>query len=699
MPILYDQKNIQAPVAKKIPVKLKLHQDNRVDNYFWMRLTDDQKNAEIHDDHTKEVISYLDEENAYKEKMMGPLKKLEDKLFNEIIGRIKQTDMSVPYLENGFIYTQKYDEGKEYPVISRVLDGETGKETILLDVNLLAASYPYYNLKSYKVSPNNKIIAYSEDTVSRRQYAIRFKNIESGELLQDQIPNTEGSIVWANDNKTIFYAVRDESLRPYKIFKHVLGNSIDEDVEVYHEKDSRFISYVYKTKSQEFIIIGSHANTSREFRYIPANTPELAFKIFQARESKHEYHIDHVGEKWYIVSNQHGAINFKLYSTVVGKTESKHWHEEIPHREDVLIEGLELFEEFLVLLERINGVSQLRVISSGREDYYISFKEPVFMVFPAVNKDIYSKTLRFRYTSLTTPMSTYDYNLITKERVLLKQQEVVGEFDQSAYQSERVYVTAKDGATVPVSLVYKKGFEKNGKAPLLLYGYGSYGHSIDTYFSSNRLSLLNRGFVFAIAHIRGGQELGRQWYDNGKLIHKKNTFTDFIDCAEYLIINKYTSSTKLFGMGGSAGGLLIGAVMNMRPELWGGLIAAVPFVDVLSTMMDDTIPLTTGEYDEWGNPNDEFFYHYIKSYSPYDNIEPKDYPPLLVTTGLHDSQVQYWEPAKWVAKLRDLKTDTNPLLLHCNMETGHGGASGRFKVHKETAMDYAFLLDLAGIKD
>ena len=689
---------IQPPVAKVVPYAHKMHGDVRIDNYYWMKLTDEQKNAEKPSPRTQAVVNHLKAENVYTSSMMAHLNGFQEKLYNEIVGRIKQTDISVPYFKNEYFYIRKFDEGKEYPIYTRKKESLEAEEVVMLDVNELAEGFDYYSVGGISVSPNNKSLAYSVDTLSRRIYTVKFKNLETGEMLPDVIENTTGSIVWANDNKTVYYTQKDLTLRAYKIFRHVLGTPQKDDVEIYHEKDETFSSYVYKSKSQKYIIIGSFATVSAEFRYLDADKPDGEFRLFQKRERGHEHSISHFGDHWYIVTNKDGAQNFKVMKTSIDQTTKENWKEFIEHREQVFISGIEIFKEFLVVNERIDGITKIRVAPWNKvsEGHHIDFGAESYMAYTTTNPEFDSEQVRVYFSSLTTPGTTYDYNMRTKVLDLKKQQEVVGDFDSSEYDSERLTVKARDGALVPVSIVYKKGYQKNGTQPLLLYAYGSYGNSMDPYFSSVRLSLLDRGFAFAIAHTRGGQELGRQWYDSGKLLNKKNTFYDFIDVGKYFLENNYTSKDNMFCMGGSAGGLLIGAVVNMNPELWKGAIAAVPFVDVITTMLDETIPLTTGEYDEWGNPNKKEFYDYIKTYSPYDNVRAKTYPNLLVTTGYHDSQVQYWEPAKWVAKLRELKTDNNLLLLHTEMEAGHGGKSGRFQRYRETALEYAFLLDLAG---
>ena len=694
---LLMKKEIEAPIARKLPEQLEKHGDIRTDNYYWMKLSDEQKNAKEPDEQTQAVVDYLNAENAYKEEMLGHTKDLQEKLYDEIVGRIKQTDMSVPYRKNGYYYITRYEEGKEYPIHSRKKESLDNKEEVMLNVNELAEGKNYYAVGSRTVSPDNKILAYGEDTLSRRIYNVKFKNLETGEMLADVIENTTGGVTWANDNKTLFYTRKDAALRAYKIFKHVLGTPSSQDVEVFHEVDETFGTFVYKTKSKKYIIIGSYSTLSNEYKYVNADTPNEPFTMFHPRERKLEYSISHYEDKWYISTNKDGAKNFKLMSTPEGQTSKENWTDVIAHRDDVLLEGMDIFNNYMVLSERINGITQLRVRPWKGDEHYIKFNDDAYLAYTTTNIDFNTDILRLGYTSLTTPNSTYDYDMGTKEMTLLKQQEVVGDFNSDEYASERLMATARDGAKVPISIVYKKGYKKDGNGPCLLYGYGSYGNSMDPYFSSVRLSLLDRGFAFAIAHIRGGQEMGRDWYENGKFFKKKNTFTDFIDCGEFLVENKFTSPNSLYAMGGSAGGLLMGAIINMRPDLWNGVIAAVPFVDVVTTMLDESIPLTTGEYDEWGNPNDKEYYEYMKSYSPYDNVTNVDYPAMLVTTGYHDSQVQYWEPAKWVAKLRDQKSGDNPLLMHCDMSAGHGGASGRFKRYRETAMEYAFFLDLEGI--
>ncbi len=682
------EKIMKPPIADKIPKELTIHNNTRIDNYFWMN-----------ERGTKKVEDYLNDENAYTDYVLSDVEGLQTKLYDEIVGRIKQTDMSVPYKDNGYYYYTRYEEGKEYPVFCRKRESLEADEEIILNVNELAEGFNYYHVSGYSVSPDNKLIAFGVDTLSRRIYTIHFKNLETGEILEEKIENTSGSATWGNDNRTIFYSIKDEqTLRPYLVYRYLLNSGKDAEL-VFDEKDETFNVFVYKSRSKKYIIIGSSATMSDEYRILPADTPQNEFVIFQPRERGLEYSIGHFGDKFYVKTNL-DAKNFRLVETPENKTDKENWKEVIPHRSDVFLEGFLTFKDYLVIEERIKGINKIRIIEySTNEEHYIKFGEDAYTAWTSINPETNTSVLRIGYTSLTTPTSTYDYNMQNRDLELLKRQEVVGGYDPDGYQSERLYVSARDGKQVPVSLVYKKGTKLDGSSPLLLYAYGSYGHTIDPYFSSTRLSLLERGFIYAIAHIRGGQVFGRQWYEDGKLLNKMNTFYDYIDCSKFLIDKKYTSAEKLFAMGGSAGGLLMGAVVNLNPELYKGVVAAVPFVDVVTTMLDESIPLTTGEYDEWGNPNEKEYYDYMLSYSPYDNVEAKAFPNMLVTAGYHDSQVQYWEPAKWVAKLRDLKTDENILLLETNMEAGHSGASGRFQRYKETALEYAFILKLVGIKE
>jgi oligopeptidase B len=680
---------MKPPVADKRPKEMTVHGHTRIDNYFWMNNREDSS-----------VITYLKAENAYTDHMMKDTKKFQERLYNEIIGRIKQTDESVPYLDNGYYYYTRFEEGKEYPVYCRKKGSLEATEEVLLNVNELAEGHEYFQVAGVTVSPDNQKIAYGVDTVSRRKYTIYFKDLASGQIFTDAIPLTAGSAYWANDNKTVFYAQKDdETLRPHKIFRHVLHTLVESDIMIHHETDDTYSTYVFKSKSDKYLILVSSSTLSDEYRFLDADNPEGVFKIIQPRKRNLEYSVDHYGDKFYIVTN-YEAKNFRLMEAPVFSPGIENWKELIPHREDVYLTDIEIFSEYLVVEEKKDGLNQIRVIKwDDNSEYYIDFGEEVYVSRASVNPEFNTKWLRYDYSSLTTPNSTFDYNMETHEKKLMKQQEIVGDFNPSDYEAKRLYAPTADGVKVPISLVYRKGIKLNGKNPLLLYGYGSYGITMEPGFSSVRLSLLERGFVYAIAHIRGGQIYGRQWYEDGKLLKKMNTFTDFNSCAEYLIEQEYTSRDKLFAQGGSAGGMLMGAVANLRPDLYKGIIANVPFVDVVTTMLDESIPLTTGEYDEWGNPNEKEYYDYILSYSPYDNVEAKDYPAMLVTTGLHDSQVQYWEPSKWVARLRDLKTDNNLLLLRIEMETGHGGASGRFERYKEVALEYAFLFKLLGITE
>lgn len=689
---------VKPPVAEKISKELVAHNDTRIDDYFWMRLSDEQKNAETSDEQTQKVLDYLNAENEYKEKMLEHTVQLQEDLFDEIVGRIKQDDESVPYKENGYYYYTRYEEGKEYPIYCRKKGSLEADEMILLNVNILAEGYDYYQIGGMSISEDNKILAYGVDTVSRRRYTIYFKNLETGKLLKDEIPNTTGRVTWANDNKTIFFSTKDEqTLRSDRINSYKLGDKVPQ--EVYYEEDETFSTYVYKTKSKKFLVIASSQTLSNEYRILEAYNPTGTFRIFQPREKDHEYDIDHYKNDFYIRTNMDGARNFKLMKTPVAKTTKDNWVDVIPHRDDVLFQSFEIFKNFFVISERIRGLTNLRVMNWKDVDYYLDFGEETYSARFSINPEFDTDILRYGYSSLTTPYSTIDYNMVTQEKTLLKEEEVLGGFDKTNYETKRLYAMADDGVEVPISIVFKKGIALDGTNPALIYGYGSYGATMDASFRSDRLSLLDRGFVYAIAHVRGGMEMGKWWYEDGKLLKKKNTFTDFNDCAEYLIDKGYTDTDKLFAMGGSAGGLLMGAIVNMEPELYKGVVAAVPWVDVVTTMLDASIPLTTSEYDEWGNPENKEYYDYMLSYSPYDNVQAMSYPNLLVTTGYWDSQVQYWEPAKWVAKLREMKTDDNLLVMHVNMEAGHGGVSGRFRRYKEIALEYAFMLDLVGIKE
>lgn len=682
-------KKILPPSAKKIPKELKKFDSKRVDNYFWLKNRDDPK-----------VIEYLEKENDYFKKMTSDTEDFQETIYNEIKKKIKEDDQSVPYFLNGYWYLTKYQKNKNYPIYLRRKSDLNSKDQILFDCNLLAEGYEYFNLSNIKISPNNKFAAYSVDTLSRRLYTIRIKNLHTGEVLNDQIINTSGGFAWANDNKTLFYTNRDsDTLRNDKILRHVIGTKSKDDKIVFHEKDNTFYTSVSKSKSNKFIIISSHSTLTSEFQFLDANKPLDNFRLFNQRKRGLEYSINHYEKFFYIITNIDNAKNYKLMKTPIGGTEYENWINVIDHRKDVLIEGIDIFKNYLVISERANGLNRINVRKwDDSESYYLDFKSETFSSYTTTNVDFDTNILRYGFNSLTQPPSIIDFNMSSKKKTIRKQQQVLDDnFKNKNYISERIWSQSEDGTKIPISLVYKKGLIKNNKNPLLLYGYGSYGNTIDPYFSVSRLSLLDRGFVFAIAHVRGSEYMGRKWYDEGKLLKKTNTFKDFITCTKHLISEGYTNTNQTYAYGGSAGGLLMGSVINMEPELYNGVIAAVPFVDVLTTMLDETIPLTTGEYDEWGNPNNEEFYNYILSYSPYDNVKKMKYPNLLVTTGLYDSQVQYWEPAKWVAKLRELKVGENLLLLKTNMDSGHGGASGRFDALKEVAREYVFLFSLENI--
>ena len=690
----------QPPVAEKIPYVVESNGNERVDNYFWMRLSDEQKNAETPDSQTVKVLAYLNAENDYADAVMKHTEAFQQKLFEELTGRIKQDDETVPYLDNGYWYNTKYFPGKEYPVLYRRKDG-TDQPSVMLDVNLLAEGHDYTGVGGAAVSPDNNLLAYGIDHVSRRQYTLQVKDLNTGELLPDNIINATGQSVWANDNKTLFYVSKDpETLRAATVMMHVLGTPSSEDKVVYNEDDETFAVSLGKTKSKKYITIVSDQTLTTEVRLIDAANPAAGAKVFEPRKVDHLYSVEHLNGTFYIHTNADGAKNFKLMSCPENKTGMANWKEVIPHRPDVLLESFEVFDNYLVADERIKGLTNLRIISlADWSEHFLDFGEETYTAGISVNPSANTTLLRYSYSSLTTPNSVYDYDMASRAKTLLKQDSVLGGFDKENYESKRLWATAGDGTQVPISLVYRKGFAQDGNAPLLLYAYGSYGSSTDPSFRSTIVSLLDRGFAYAIAHIRGGSEMGRQWYEDGKLLKKINTFTDFNDCARFLINEKYTSPENLYAMGGSAGGLLMGAIVNMEPELYNGVIAAVPFVDVVSTMLDASIPLTTFEWDEWGDPRKQEYYDYMLSYSPYDQVKAQAYPNMLVTTGYWDSQVQYWEPAKWVAKLRDMKTDDNILIMDVNMTAGHGGASGRFERLKTTALQYAFMLDLEGIRE
>ncbi len=680
--------DVKPPVAAKKPFEIVAkHGHKRIDNYFWLKEREDTA-----------VINYLNAENRYLDTMTVHTKALREKLYNEMKGRIKEKDESVPVKDGAYFYYTRFEEGYDYPIYCRKKDNMESPEEVIANGNDLGKNQKYFNLFIVN-SPNHNLIALCMDTIGRRFYNIRVKNMITGELLPDKIENTTGNIEWANDNATIFFGRQDPtSLRSFQIHRQTLGTSIDKII--YEEKDQTLSCYVSKTKSDKYIIINSGRTDASFSQFLDANNINSKLTIMEPLQNDVDYTVDHACDKFYIRTNLN-AKNYRLVETTATKPGKENWKDVIPGRPDVFLGGFELFKNYLALDEESEGLTKIRLLKwSDKSVKTIDFGEPAYVAGIDDNREFDTNVIRYNYQSMTTPSSVYDYNMDTGEKKLMKQREVLGGFSSSNYQTERVMATARDGAKVPISIVYRKDkFKKDGTNPCLQYAYGSYGSSTYASFSSNRLSLLDRGFVYAIAHVRGGQEMGGQWYEDGKMLKKKNTFNDFIDCSEYLVTNKYSAKDKLFAYGGSAGGLLMGAITNMRPDLYKGVIAGVPFVDVINTMMDETIPLTTFEWREWGNPNIQEQYEYMLSYSPYDQVEKKNYPNLLVTTGLHDSQVQYWEPAKWVAKLRDMKTDDNLLLLYINMDAGHGGSSGRFRAIKDEAMRQAFMLDLIGITE
>jgi oligopeptidase B len=678
-----------APVAKQIPKNLTIHEDVRVDEFYWLN---DRENPE--------VIDYLNKENDYYDAHTAHTKKFQTSLFEEMKSRIKEDDSSVPYKYNGYWYITKYQKGKDYPIYTRKKETLEAAEELLFDCNEMAKDHSYFRLVGLNINLNNDLVSYGIDTTGRRQYTLHIKDLKTNKIFKDEISNTTGGSTWANDNKTLFYTQKDETtLRSEAIYKHQLNTDQKSDVLIYEETDDTFGVSVYKTKSDKYLVIASYSTLTTEYQILKADTPNGDFKVFQPRTRGLEYGISHFEDSFYIVSNADGAQNFKLSKTSETQTEKQYWKDVIPHRKSVLLEDIDIFKDFLVVSERENGLNHIHIKRwDGTDSYYLPFESETYTAYTTTNIDFNTTILRYGYQSLTTPSSVIDFDMVTKTKTIQKEQEVLGgKFKKENYTSERLWATAADGTQIPISLIRHVDTEKSPNTPLLLYAYGSYGSTIDPYFSTVRLSLLDRGFVYAIAHIRGGQYLGRQWYEDGKLFKKKNTFSDFVDCSKYLIKNNYTSAEHHYAMGGSAGGLLMGAVINLAPELYNGVVAQVAFVDVVTTMLDDSIPLTTGEYDEWGNPNEKDYYDYMKSYSPYDNVTNKLYPNMLVTTGLHDSQVQYWEPAKWVARLRAQDKNSSQLYLQTNMEAGHGGASGRFEALKEVAAEYAFLLDLESI--
>ena len=678
--------SVVAPVARAVPHRMEHLGHVRIDDYHWLNRRDDP-----------EVRAYLEAENAYTKQVMASTEKLEEQLFEEIKGRIQQTDETVPYRRGDYLYWVRMEEGKEYPIFCRRGVAQGAVDELLLDANVLAEGHEFFEVGSREVSEDQQILAYTVDTVGRGIYTLRFKDLRTGRDLDDCIPETTASLAWANDDRTLFYGKPDPvTLRCYRVFKHVLGTAVEQDAMVFEERDDTFWIRVWKTKSRRFLMIGSIQTETTECRFLDADDPGGEFQVLQTRERGHEYFADHLDQSFYIKTN-HEARNFRLMRAPVTNTGMWNWEEIVAHREHVLLEDFELFRDYLVLTEREEGLLQLRVLGwSGEADYYLSVDDPAYSCWIDANHDVDSTTLRYGYTSLAVPKTIYDHDMVSRRRTRLKQEPVLGEFDPADYRTERLWAVAPDGTRVPISLVSRRDARAGGAKPLLLYGYGSYGYSLDAAFQSERLSLIDRGFTYAIAHVRGGQELGRRWYEDGKLLNKCNSFADFIACAEHLVREGYTQPDRLFAIGRSAGGLLMGCVVNQRADLFRGVIAGVPFVDVVTTMLDDSIPLTTFEYDEWGNPQNKIFYDCMLSYSPYDNIEAREYPHMLVTTGLHDAAVQYWEPAKWVAKLRATKTDGNRLLLKTDMGAGHGGASGRYRRYRETAFEFAFLLDLAG---
>jgi len=682
-----DKSDLTPPVAGVIPRADTLFGDVRGDNYHWLRDRSDPA-----------VIEYLDAENRYTERVMKPTKRLQAKLYKELVGRIKETDMAVPEKKGDYYYYSRIEEGQQYPIYCRKEGSLEAEEQILLDQNELAKGKEQLALGVYRISPDHRLLAYSTDTTGGESFSLSVKDLSTGESLADKIEKTYYSVEWTNDNRTIFYSTLDEAMRPYKVFRHALGTDPGEDELVYHEEDEAFHLSFSKSRSEDFLLITLESMTTTEVRYLPADEPTGKFQVIHPRQHEMEYYAEHLGDDFYIMTND-GAKNFKVVKAPVQDPSRKNWQEVLPHREAVKVDGLDAFRDHLVVYERVNGLKQIRVVNiADQEVRYVDFPEPVYTFWAGKNPEFNTNILRFSYTSLVTPRSVYDYNMDSGTRELLKQYEVLGGYDPADYQSERISAKAPDGTPVPISLVYRKGMVRDGTSPLLLYGYGAYGSSREPTFSSNRLSLLDRDFIYAIAHIRGGGEMGRYWYEEGKLLQKKNTFTDFIACAEHLIAEGYTSSDRLVISGGSAGGLLMGAVTNMRPDLFKVVIAKVPFVDVLNTMLDASIPLTVIEYEEWGNPNEKDYYDYIKSYSPYDHVEAKAYPNMLITAGLNDPRVQYWEPAKWTAKLRALKTNENRLLLKTEMGKGHFGASGRYDYLRDVAFDYAFIFDVLGVR-
>jgi oligopeptidase B len=679
------------PIAAAKPHSVTSPFGARTDPYYWLR---DDERAD------PEVLAYLQAENAFRERSMAAAKPLENALYEEIVARLKQDDSTVPYRKNGYWYNTRFEPGKEHPIFARRKTSLDAPEEILLDANSLAAGHDYYRIDALEVSPNGEWLAFCEDTVGRRQYTLRFKNLGSGEIRPDAIPDVESDLAWANDNKTVLYVEKDpQTLLGLYVKKHVLGEDPKRDALVFEQCDHTFYTAVSKSKSDAFVFIRMESTLSSEWRYARADDPLLEFEIFRPHEPDHEYDIEHLGDSFIVRSNWQ-ARNFRLARVPVGgHADRAEWLDVVAHRDAVFIEDFDVFAGFLALSVRSGGLRKICIhMLEGGSEFFIASDEPAYSTSISVNPELNTEIVRYAYSSLTTPTTLYDYNVRTRQQVLLKRDPVLGSFDPNDYVTEFLAAPALDGAQVPVSLVYRKGFVRDGSAPLLQYAYGAYGLSTDPSFSPARLSLIDRGFVYAIAHVRGGQEMGRAWYDDGRLLRKKNSFNDFIDVTRMLVADGFAAKDKVFAMGGSAGGLLVAAVANMSPGDYRGIVAQVPFVDVVTTMLDHSIPLTTNEYDEWGNPAERKYYEYMLSYSPYDNVGAKAYPSMLVTTGLWDSQVQYYEPAKWLARLRALKTDENRLLLHVEMDAGHGGKAGRFQRYKEIAMEYAFILDELGVR-
>ncbi|WP_310485140.1 S9 family peptidase [Chamaesiphon sp. VAR_48_metabat_403] len=672
---------MQPPHAAKLAHQIEIHGDTIVDDYFWLR---DRDNPQ--------VMEYLNAENDYTEQVLEPHAELRESLFQELKARVKEDDLSVPVKKDGYYYYSRVAAGKQYAIHCRKHGDLNSPEEIILDENLLAEGKPYFQLGTFSISPNHQLLAYAEDTDGSETYTLRIKNLATGELLPESIENTYYSLEWVNDNQTFYYTVLDENLRPYRLYRHTLGESIDRDELIYEEQDSQFFVGCDKSRDDRYIFLTTGGKITSEQYFVSADDPQGTFSIVEPRQKGHEYSVSHHEGYFYILTNDN-AQNFRIMRTLVSQPQQQYWEEYIAHDPDRLIEGIDEFKDYLIISERYQGLGQLRAIEfHNQASHYLEFDDPTYLVFGAANWEYDTQKFRFGYTSLVSPMTVFEYDLRSRSKTILKQNEIPGGYDPNQYHSERIFARSHDGVEVPISIVYRQDFKRDGTQPLYLYGYGSYGASLDPGFSTNRLSLLDRGFVYAIAHIRGGSELGRHWYESGKFLQKKNTFLDFVACAEHLIAEKYTSAGNIAIAGGSAGGLLVGATINLKPELFKAAIAQVPFVDVLNTMLDADLPLTQLEYDEWGNPADEEYYRYIRSYSPYDNVEAKAYPHLLITAGLNDPRVTYWEPAKWTAKLRSLKTDDNLLLLKTNLDSGHGGASGRYEYLKDIALEYTFLL-------